>query len=286
MLKGNVVTFVKFGIDTRICKSIDLSEILKKLNSVNIECIEICCNHIIKYEEKIGLKELAKKINDLLSTCRYKIVQVHGPHEYLDYRLGSLNENDFKDAIKKLISWIEFSNLINCNVLVIHTPRKYITYNESMIEYVQFLKNRLLKTLKEVESFCKNFNVKIAIENRLEHEFGVSPRDIIDVLEQVNSEWFGFCLDTGHANVNKLDIVKIIESYGKYIIASHVHDNNGERDEHKFPMLGIINWKEVLNVWKKYIPNVPIILEVEGGRNCDNQLKTAELIINYLRSLA
>lgn len=48
-------------------------------------------------------------------------------------------------------------------------------------------------------------------------------------------EVFGFCLDTGHANLVGIDIEKFIVTMGSRLKVLHIHDNDGVADLHQLP---------------------------------------------------
>lgn len=62
-----------------------------------------------------------------------------------------------------------------------------------------------------------------------------------------NHERFGFCWDTGHANlVEGLDQEEEIMKLGKLLKCTHIQDNRGERDDHFMPYMGITDWTKVV----------------------------------------
>ena len=53
--------------------------------------------------------------------------------------------------------------------------------------------------------------------------------------EAAGGEVFGFCFDTGHANLIGLDFEDFITTLGKRIKVLHIHDNDGVADLHQIP---------------------------------------------------
>lgn len=71
-----------------------------------------------------------------------------------------------------------------------------------------------------------------------------TPESHIDYIDMMNDpEWFGACLDTGHANFSRVDSGFWARSLGSRLRCLHVHDNHGDRDAHLLPHLGTINWE-------------------------------------------
>ena len=59
------------------------------------------------------------------------------------------------------------------------------------------------------------------------------------------------CWDTGHANCNGADQYEEIVTIGDELRAFHMHDNYGSGDSHIMPMMGTINWDQVMRAIKK-----------------------------------
>lgn len=63
-------------------------------------------------------------------------------------------------------------------------------------------------------------------------------------------DYFCVCMDTGHTNKAMLygqpTPADVIRRVGKHIEVLHLNDNNKLKDQHKMPMTGDIDWKDVL----------------------------------------
>lgn len=53
---------------------------------------------------------------------------------------------------------------------------------------------------------------------------------------------FGFCLDTGHLLLLGKDIKEAMIQLGDRIEAFHIHDNDGVKDQHVAPYMGVQDW--------------------------------------------
>ena len=69
----------------------------------------------------------------------------------------------------------------------------------------------------------------------------------IDELNAIaGEEVFGFCFDTGHAHVSRLNQRHFLSTMGKRTKVLHVHDNAGHTDQHLAPFMGNIDWNQVI----------------------------------------
>ncbi len=61
----------------------------------------------------------------------------------------------------------------------------------------------------------------------------------------VDTGRLGFCFDSGHYNVYtpQLDLLTM---YGDRLMALHLHDNDGQADQHTLPGTGTIAWKSLM----------------------------------------
>ena len=75
------------------------------------------------------------------------------------------------------------------------------------------------------------------------------PRVIAELVEKVDSDWFGWCYDTGHAHCcgYRADILK---KCSVVPLSLHIQDNNGGGDEHLIPGDGTIDWDVFLETLK------------------------------------
>ena len=67
-----------------------------------------------------------------------------------------------------------------------------------------------------------------------------------------NRDYFKICVDTGHSNKatrfnNNPSPADVIRMLGGNIVCLHLNDNDTLTDQHKIPMTGTINWKDVFD---------------------------------------
>lgn len=59
---------------------------------------------------------------------------------------------------------------------------------------------------------------------------------LIDTLnEEAGGDYFGFCLDVGHANLTARNVHDFVVELGDRLTILHIHDNNGMEDFHMIP---------------------------------------------------
>lgn len=167
-------------------------------------------------------------------------VWFEGREDVNDYILGVLD---------KCFAVCEY---LGCPAIVVHPSRKPDRREE--FELNASVYRRMIPIIKKYRG------VKICLENIFTHQ-GLriiegrlsNPDDacaLVDLLnEESGGEYFGFCLDVGHANLTGNKIGEFVKSLGKRLTILHIHDNDGKEDLHMIPYsylerdLGhIINW--------------------------------------------
>jgi len=106
-----------------------------------------------------------------------------------------------------------------------------------------------LRLIEKLMPMLEKNGVKLALENVWARDYAwahVSNADeILAVINASGSEIIGACIDTGHANIFKLDISEMARTYGSRLIALHVNGNAG-KDEHIIPY-SMSGWCELMD---------------------------------------
>lgn len=105
---------------------------------------------------------------------------------------------------------------------------------------------RVVENLRWFGQRAAEKGIRLAIENIYGGRFYSQIDELIALVEEVNLENVGFCLDVGHANVDGVDIPATIQRMGKKLYEVHLHDNNGKKDQHLPIGFGTVNWIEVI----------------------------------------
>lgn len=106
-----------------------------------------------------------------------------------------------------------------------------------------------LRLIEKLMPMMEKNNVQLALENVWAKDYAwahVSNADeILAIINAVGSDRVGACIDTGHANIFRLDISEMARAYGEHLIALHVNGNAG-KDEHIIPY-SMSGWCELID---------------------------------------
>lgn len=83
------------------------------------------------------------------------------------------------------------------------------------------IKSWVIDALQECADFASSYGVMVTFQNH--NDFIVATEDIIDIMERINSEWFGLMLDIGSLPVP--DPYKDIEKLIRYAVTWQVKEN-------------------------------------------------------------
>lgn len=92
---------------------------------------------------------------------------------------------------------------------------------------------------------ARRYGIRIAIENGLTGLYHTAD-DLLELNRRLADDAFGICWDTGHANIVCPDQGPEIRKLGKKLVALHINDNHGEKDEHLLPFFGTVDFSVVM----------------------------------------
>ena len=181
----------------------------------------------------------------------YKLsYSIHAPIS--DINIGSLNERIREDSILELLTTAESAANLNIDLITIHPglTSMAVPYMEEKAA------EKAKKSLRSIDRISSEYGVRIAVENMPAFPFmlGRTAEELKFLMEGTN---LGFCLDIGHANTTG-QIDELIKEFGDRLINIHIHDNNGEHDEHLTLGEGSIDFKDVIGKLKGYTGNYVI----------------------------
>ena len=152
---------------------------------------------------------------------------------------------------------IEACSMLGSKRLIFHPLERWYRNNETQRQAVLDANVAWFSALLPT---AEKFQVELHIENLFDHKHVMQPgdapfpcasaEDILSVIARINHPLMKTCLDTGHANINALDIPAMIRLYGDKLGSLHLNDNYGRigpiyEDIHLCPGNGRIPWPEI-----------------------------------------
>jgi len=133
-----------------------------------------------------------------------------------------------------------------------------------------------LKRLERLANYAEQKNVIIAIENLYSY---IEPDFIFNNINHSNLK---MCFDSGHENFLTPN-ANFLNKFNNKIVAVHLHDNDGVKDQHKTIFTGTINWEVVATKLAK-IKNVELTLEVKNAPKTTTAFQQEEELKQVLKT--
>lgn len=102
--------------------------------------------------------------------------------------------------------------------------------------------DRQIESLRELEPLIRELGVSLSIENTwpASTDHAVIPA----LFDAFPPAVMGFCLDSGHANLSG-NLDWLIEHAFERLTCLHLHDNDGQSDQHRLPGMGTVPWEKL-----------------------------------------
>src|SRR5579883_1090587 len=163
-------------------------------------------------------------------------------------------------AIDEVKRCLELADHVQLDYLVMHLGNPKESFTPLAFEYAY-------AAIAQIRKFC---GVDVMLEN-IPNEISTLER-IAEFKRVSDLPDVGICYDTGHGHIQG------IESGFENIRTTHVHDNNGEKDEHLWPFEGTLDWPALIE--KLFLANYkgPFMFEARGedlpkGREVQERLE-------------
>ena len=221
-----------------------------------------------KLAKKLEVNRVEIKLDDLrfknfllnkgkLNDFNFKL-SFHLP--VVDVNLGTPHKDLRRSFEKILLNSIFLAKKVNAEIVVCHAGRLNRIYPEALLSKV---KNETMESLKKLFKTSENLGVLFTLENDRKAFSPSLAGDLNSFQEMLNKVGCKATLDVGHANTFS-NPIEFIKNLNHKIINIHVHDNNGDKDEHLPLGKGKINFKEILASLKEIDFNGSLIIEAHN----------------------
>ncbi len=169
--------------------------------------------------------------------------------------LASIDQATHAASLDDLRACVDWSNAVGARVLVIHPGG--LSDREESGQRREVLAEGLIR----LADHAAGGTVRIAVENLPP---GVHPgsrmADLAALLDAIGRPDLGLTLDTGHGNLTATAADETLASR-RWLISTHVHDNNGRQDSHTPPGGGTIDWPAWVEALDAIGYRGPVMLE-------------------------
>lgn len=181
-------------------------------------------------------------------------ITTHG--SFMDLNPASKDQRIVEITKKRYKKNIEVAKELNASTIVFHSGYNGLVKN-SVYKY-KFIE----KTIDFWKTYIKNFE-NTGIIAALENTYEEKPEILLEIIKEVNSPNLKYCIDTGHVNINsRIPLDEWIEATGTYLHHMHLHNNNGDFDDHASLKSGTLNFEKMVDTLNKLNLNPNLVLEI------------------------
>ncbi len=192
---------------------------------------------------------------------------IHAP--FMDLSPGAVDEKVRAVTVGRFSHILDIAEIMEPKSIVFHSGYekwKYALKTDVWLE-------KSMETWEPLSRRARDTGLKIAIENIFEDE----PSNLRLLMDEIGSDYFGICFDTGHFNLfSKVPLVGWLEQLRPYIHELHLHDNNKTSDDHLAIGRGTFDFTTLFSVLK----DRELIYTIEG-HTPEDVLKSIERLGGY-----
>ena len=195
-------------------------------------------------EKHSGILDMQKRriLKELLRNNCLEIDTIHGPH---------LSNPSSAAKLKEIIS---AATDLSTPVIVVHP----VPFELDEADFDKTLAG-VLQTIEKIQPILLATGIKLAIENVMP---GLATELIIQALKKTDPNFFGFCYDSSHEQIDGPKPYDLLELFSDRILTVHLSDRIKEFVDHVPPGEGFIDWPNVAALLKKSHFKGPLLFEV------------------------
>ncbi len=150
-------------------------------------------------------------------------LSIHAP--FMDLSPGAVDSKVRQATIERFYHALDIAEVLRPKTIVFHSGYEKWKYALNVDLWLE----KSLQTWLPVNRRAAAIGVRVAIENIFEDE----PSNLKLLAEEMDSDNFGVCFDTGHCHLfSKVPLEEWMQSLNPHILELHLHDNDRSADQH------------------------------------------------------
>ena len=242
---------MQFGISTQIYRGKPLTvDLLESIRRAEYDHLELFANRPhFDYRNRALLRGIGRwfKENALPApSLHLPFVENVGPKQRLWISVLEPERRHRDAALDEIKRSLELADQVRLACVVLHLGNPHEQFSPLAFEYAY-------AAIAQIRSFA---GVHVMVEN-IPNEISTLER-IQEFKKASQLEDIGICYDTGHGHLQES------EPDFTDVGTMHVHDNNGEKDEHLWPFEGTLNWPALIEKLVVADYKGPFMFEARG----------------------
>ena len=256
---------------------------LDKIRQAGIPEVEIfCAKQHLDWTDVAQVRELGHWFRD----SELKLHSLHsplytddvwgrsGPHAVLTITEPVKSKrHPMVDEVKRAL---EIAEIIPCRYLIQHVGVAGEEYDDRKVEAA-------FTALEEISLFARQRGVEVLLENTPN---ALSSAERLAIFNEQTHLNLNFCFDIGHAHMNE-GVENAYRIMRDRIRSTHIHDNNGEEDQHLFPFApgGSIDWRKSMDLLRSGGDRYPLLLELREVADMARPLEEVKRVFERLEEM-
>ncbi|MFQ6097344.1 MAG: sugar phosphate isomerase/epimerase family protein [Armatimonadota bacterium] len=240
---------------------------LPRMTDLGWRRFELSTEHIAVIRDDERPRQRAEAVRSLVGQLGIEMPQAHG---HISADVASLDDARREADLQKALADLECCSWMGIGCMVLHPGGG----GAKTAEDAQRQASLRIASFARLAARGEELSVAIAVENTMDggsgylgrRTYGAVIPELHELIETVGSPMLGICLDTSHANVQRLDVAQVVRECGDRLIATHISDNDGSGDQHRTPFAGKIQWPPVVRALRQVGYSGPFNLEIPGER--------------------
>lgn len=230
----------------------------KKMKEFGFDYADVPISGILdgKTEEEYLASIMKEK--QMAEAAGVTIWQIHGPWRYPPHDETPELRAERAELMRRSI---RATAHIGCKYWVIHPLFPFGDCGFDMESFWRINE----EFFKELVPYAKQYGVIVCFENMPMKTVSMSTTEkSLEFIHRINMDNMMLCLDTGHEAVFGLSPADAVRRAGKELAVLHVHDNDGNRDLHRMPGMGVIDFKDFCKALREIEFDGVFSLELDG----------------------
>jgi sugar phosphate isomerase/epimerase len=164
------------------------------------------------------------------------LLDLHASHGQ-EKNWSSLHEYARLAGVELIKNRVHMAATLGSDVIILHLPGIPDSNKHTWLTQVR-------RSLDALAPFAEDHGVKIAFENMANDDF----EHIKLLFSHYGPEFLGLCYDAGHGNIDECQGLAHLDQVKQRLISVHLHDNDGNGDQHNLLFSGTVDWKRLAQI--------------------------------------
>lgn len=229
-------------------------------------------------------------VREALGSSGIRPASMHAPYNGV-YDFGSLDEVERESAVKHHLRHLGYCSEVGASYYVVHPGGLLYAKLDEKTKRGSWLHDRAfaeklwginVEVISRLGDAAKDSGVEVCLENGwFDDPNFMTVADFIGMVQGINRDNVGACIDIGHANVGMgVRPSDLLRRVGSLVWALHLHDNDGSGDQHLPPGRGNIDWRDVMGALREISYKGTLNLELDIKSSADGVAALRKLLGN------